>query len=128
MNEIQTNLNQAKHNESFLAQIGEDFYDWRVTTLFYIAVHYLRAFACYLETDAGSTHEEMESKAKQYPLHIKDWAWQHYKRLKNYSREARYDGFDDAFIFQEVQKDNYEKCLLHLDEFKKYLKNRGLPT
>ncbi|UKJ06319.1 hypothetical protein [Solitalea lacus] len=44
-------INQAQHNETFLAFIEnhspDDYNDWKITVIFYIAVHYIQAF--YLE-------------------------------------------------------------------------------
>lgn len=42
-------LNQATHNEEFHSCLCENFtekfYDWRITSLFYTAIHYLKALA-----------------------------------------------------------------------------------
>lgn len=57
-------LNQALHNEEFHKCICENFsdkfYDWKIATLFYTAIHYLKALALKKGIDIGQTHHEIE--------------------------------------------------------------------
>jgi hypothetical protein len=45
---MKNHLNKAAYNEDFLAKIEDafpgDFYDWKITVIFYVAVHYLDAY------------------------------------------------------------------------------------
>ncbi|RYM32099.1 hypothetical protein ERX46_15565 [Brumimicrobium glaciale] len=57
-------LNQANHNEEFHNCICENspdkFYDWKITSLFYTAIHYLKALALKRDINIGQTHHEIE--------------------------------------------------------------------
>ncbi len=59
-------------------------------------------------------------------MRIKRGAWLEYKRLFDYSRTARYEGFTDIESFNELKKNDHELCLKHLDNFKKHIKSQGL--
>jgi hypothetical protein len=128
-------LNQASHNEEFHNCICENFadkfYDWKITSLFYTAIHYLKALATKRGIDIGQTHHEIELNVnpdRHKPLmRITKGAWSEYKKLLQYSRTSRYDGVNTDFeTFELIMKADYEYCVKHLDNFKKYLIGQGL--
>ena len=54
-------------------------------------------------------------------------AYNEYNSLLQYSRNARYEGIDtDIETYELIKKIDYENCLKHLDNFKKYLISKGL--
>jgi hypothetical protein len=130
---MEEHLNQAQHNERFLEAIAlafpDDFYDWRVTLVFYTALHYLQATAYLHRKDIGNYHEEIKKNIKQGGnMPLKPWAVKEYEKLEHFSREARYDAFADIETFNITQKDNYAIAQSKLASFKKYLKEeKGLP-
>ena len=128
-------LNQATHNEEFHSCLCENFtekfYDWRITSLFYTAIHYLKALALKRGIDIGQTHHEIELNVNpdrnNCKMRIKKGAWSDYKSLLQYSRTSRYDGIDTDFeTFEELMKCDYEFCLTHLNSFKKYIQSQGI--
>jgi hypothetical protein len=128
-------LKQAIHNEAFHKCIcdnsSDNFYDWKITSLFYTAIHYLKALALKRGINIGQTHHEIEQNVnpdKNKPLmRVSKNAWYEYKKLLHYSRNSRYDGIDTDFeTFELIMKVDYEECLKHLDTFKKYIKGQGL--
>lgn len=128
-------LKQASRNEEFHESLcesySEKYFDWKITSLFYIAIHYLKALANKRGIDIGQTHFEIESNVNPDRPHssmkIKKGAWMDYKSLLQYSRTSRYDGINtDSETFEEIMKIDYENCLIHLNNFKKYCNSQGL--
>ncbi len=120
-------LNQAAHNEEFHKSIGENFtnkfYDWRITSLFYTAIHYLKALAHKRDINIGQTHHEIElninPQRNNSSMRITKGAWREYKSLLQYSRTSRYEGIDtDIETFEIIMKTDYGNCVQHLDNFK----------
>ncbi|MCC5916437.1 MAG: HEPN domain-containing protein [Cryomorphaceae bacterium] len=110
---------------------SEKFYDWKITTLFYIAIHYLKALAAKRGIDIGQTHFEIEQNVNprkdNASMRIKQGAWMEYKSLLNYSRSSRYDGIDsDIETFEKIMKIDYQMALKNLENFKKYLKGQDI--
>lgn len=131
---MKAHLDQAHHNKSFHdcieATYTEKFFDWKITVLFYIAIHYLKALAIKRGFDIGEAHFEIELNVnpdKQSPIMpIKRGAWQQYKRLSDYSRTARYEGITDFKTFEKIKQIDHSNCLTHLDNFKKYIESQGI--
>ncbi|WP_166922660.1 HEPN domain-containing protein [Flavobacterium poyangense] len=128
-------LTQASHNENFHSCICEkfsdNFYDWKITSLFYTAIHYLKALASKRGIDIGQTHHEIELNVNpdrhNSSMRISKTVWKEYKNLLRYSKNSRYDGINtDSETFEALMKSDYEYCLQHLDNFKKYMKGQGL--
>ena len=80
---------QIAHNEDFVKDTDNPYFDWKVTGMFYVAVHYVDA---YLDKAIGyspDTHaKRMTAIAKMAPL--KNVLYD-YRELLNESRSARYD-------------------------------------
>jgi len=128
-------LSQASHNEDFHKCICENFsdkfYDWKITTLFYIAIHYLKALATKKGIDIGQTHHEIEHNVNpdkhNAKMRIRKGAWREYKSLLNYSRTSRYDGITSDFeTFELLMENDYQFALKNLANFKKYIESQGI--
>lgn len=128
-------LNQVKHNEDFhltlASQNNNRFFDWKVTCLFYIAVHCLKALASKNNKNIGFTHKDVElsvsplKNAVVMPLPSK--AWSNYSIMYRYSMACRYDGFTDPDTFEEIKRTDYNHALQCLNGFKGYIKGQGVP-
>ena len=81
---------QAKKNEKFLDSIGQmtDFADWGVTSLFYAAVHYGRAFLAG-KSAPPTTHQNFQSKFVRITGDA--IAYGYYRALQTESEASRYD-------------------------------------
>jgi len=131
---MQQHLDQASHNIDFHHCIDEKFndkfYDWKITVLFYVAIHYLKALATKRNIDIGETHYEIEQSVNpdrpNSKMKITRNAWREYKNLFNYSRTARYEGITDFNTFEKLKQADHPYCLQHLDNFKKYIQNQGI--
>lgn len=132
---MQQFLDQASHNQVFHDEISkacaENYYDWKITVLFYIAVHYLRALAAMRSIDIGTTHQEIEKSVNPdrvgAVMRITKAAWRNYSLLYHSSRNARYEGISDRSTFESLMQIDHGYCLTYLDNFKKYVGGQGLP-
>jgi hypothetical protein len=131
---MQQHLEQAAHNKSFHdlieSNFSEQFYDWKITVLFYIAIHYLKALASKRNIDIGETHYEIEQNVNpdrpNSKMKLTRGAWREYKNLFNYSRTARYEGITDFSTFEKLKQIDHSYCLQHLENFKTYIQNQGV--
>lgn len=105
---MQEYLNQAIHNENFHQTLcnlptDADYTDWKITCLFYIAFHYLKALSVHRGKNIGNFHVEINRNirsGKHMPaMPISDTAYQNYMSLFHYSQVARYDGYTDILVF-----------------------------
>lgn len=131
---MQQHIDQAKHNKNLhdciATNFPNQFYDWKITALFYVAIHYLKALAAKRGIDIGETHYEIEQnvnpKRTGRKMQITTNAWREYKSLFNYSRTARYEGITDVATFEKLKQTDHSYCLQHIDKFKKYIEGQGL--
>ena len=127
-------LEQASHNENFhiclVEKFKDHFFDWKITVLFYTAIHYLKALAINRGAKIGETHYDIEQSVnpdRDYAvMKISRNACREYKSLFQYSKTARYEGFTDFNTFQKLKQIDYSYCMQHLDNFKKYIKGQGI--
>jgi hypothetical protein len=91
---------QGEHNEAFYQGIDKDVYsDWAATALFYSALHYIDAFLAGIGIDPGG-HDDRDSEVANRK-ELRPLARQYF-RLKNRSRDARYNC--GKFHPQELQR------------------------
>jgi hypothetical protein len=125
---------KAEHNQKFHdcieAEFDGHFYDWKITVLFYVAIHYLKALAILRGIEIGETHIEIEKSVNPdrntAKMRLTRNAWREYRNLFNYSRTARYEGISDFATFEQLKKLDHAYCVQHLDNFKKYMGSQGL--
>jgi hypothetical protein len=127
-------LDQAGHNLNFHSHIDSNFEkkfcDWQITVLFYVALHLLKALAASRSVNIGETHYDIENSVNpdrgNPVMRISRGAWREYKSLFNYSRTARYEGITDFETFQLLKEKDHDFCLIHLDNFRKYIESQGV--
>jgi hypothetical protein len=86
---IRIHLDQAAHNEAFFTAIDLGVYsDWAVTALFYSALHYVDAYLAQEGYADPGDHDVRDDLMKRFATTRA--IWQHYRRLKSFSRSARY--------------------------------------
>ena len=127
-------IEQAEHNQDFHDCIHDKFntrfFDWKIISIFYIAIHYLKALASHRGIDIGGTHYEIERnvnpKRDNPKMRITETAWRNYKRLFDYSCTARYQGIADILVFETLMEKDYKECLKHLKDFKLYIEGQGV--
>jgi hypothetical protein len=132
---MQEFINQAKHNhvlhDSICEKYKETYYDWKITCLFYVAIHYLKALAKKRKKDIGSSHMEINNNIRtgthNPSMAIQDTARQNYMNLFHYSQTARYEGFKDLKTFNILKKKDYEHSLECFNQFKKFIITNQVP-
>lgn len=127
-------IKQARHNKEFHDCIDKEFpsrfCDWKITVLFYTALHYLKALAEKRTIDIGETHYDIEHNVNPdrngRKMMISKGAWKNYKALFRYSQTARYEGITDFDTYNKIKEIDYKQSLIHLENFKKYIEGQGL--
>lgn len=128
---------KALHNVAFLGDIETafptDYYDWKVTTLFYVALHLVHALAHQTNKQIGQTHDEVLRNIRPAivgkPKPAMPFSKTHYDmyyRLYELSRMARYKAGSKPKL-EVINKANYEEALVIFPKLIYYLvKQRGL--
>ena len=130
---MQKHLAQAEHNQKFYQCICEDygteFFDWKITTLFYTAVHWIGALASKRSKDIGTTHEQIHANInpmRNGAMPITKTAWHNYRNLYNYCHTARYEGFVDYNTWQKIKEADHRHSVKSFNDLSKYLKDQGI--
>jgi len=88
----QEHLNKISQNRDFLKEIvsasSSTADGWRITILFYNALHYIEAYFC-SKGRSNQTHTSRASSIQSDP--VISSLYRDYRSLENLSREARYD-------------------------------------
>ena len=129
-------LEQVKHNENFHSSLcssySEHYFDWKITCLFYISLHLLKALAHHWGVDPGDRHtiilRNMNPKMPNRNFKVKSDVFYSFDRLFEYSRTARYDGFTDFNTFQQLKKADYIDALKICEYIKNYVRKNGVPV
>lgn len=127
-------INQAKHNEKFLLLIEQhcpdNYFDWKITVVFYCALHYLRAFESFKKIKVGGTHKDMiyhiNPKNKDAKMKIDQSCADCYIDLFNMAHTSRYNGIKDTKVYLQLLKYNLSLAKKHLDHIKKFVEGHGL--
>ncbi|MDN3582731.1 hypothetical protein [Mucilaginibacter flavus] len=126
--------NQAKHNEAFLTSIEhsfpDDYFDWKVTVIYYTSIHMLKCLAKKRGVKIGDTHQDiatsLNSRKGKQVTPFPTWAWNNYEDLLRYSKISRYDGINNRAIVLIAQKNNYNECKKLFTSFCSYMKKHGI--
>jgi uncharacterized protein (UPF0332 family) len=78
---------QAEHNEFFVSELENPFWDWAVTGTFYAALHYVQGFLILSGRDPDK-HSDRNFIIQNDPILSKIWL--EYRQLYNDSKLARY--------------------------------------
>ncbi|MDL1970998.1 MAG: HEPN domain-containing protein [Candidatus Desulfofervidaceae bacterium] len=104
---VQEHLKKAEHNEKFfvclLSDKSDPFLDWVITGMFYSALHYIRALAAQHGFKNVSSYAQIDRLFSTLTMfkHNKK-VYISYRRLKDFSRNARYEMED--FTRKEVEE------------------------
>jgi hypothetical protein len=99
-------IQQAKHNEALAQYLeGTPYPDWRATSLFYAALHYVQAYFLSRTPPQHFTRHSDRDTAIESDSHI-GGIWNDYRSLKDWSQKARYDGKKpaDSDIKNDIMK------------------------
>jgi hypothetical protein len=133
---VDNHLRQAAHNEAPLDHLERShphaFNDWKVTLVFYSALHHLRAYCHHSKVSVGMSHKElqiaMSNQGSSVPnLDVDIDCTNHYNSLYAASRQARYDGMENEAIFEHSNQKRLTFSKLKLQKIKTHLQVKGLP-
>lgn len=127
-------LTQLKHNENFHNQLcthlDNQYFDWKITTVFYCAYHLVQALAEKRNVRIGDRHSEilrnLNPKNSNRPIQFKSKAFDNFDTLFEYSQSARYHGFTDFDTFQQIKRKDYEHSLALYKYLREYIKCEGV--
>jgi len=133
---MQRFVDQANHNIDFHRCIDTSFEnrftDWKITVLFYIAIHLIKALAEKDKKDIGNSHQEINTNINpENPnavMKVSRKAWRSYQHLFKTSQTSRYNGISDPETFEQIMKTDYQFCLDSFNYLSKYAKGRGIIT
>lgn len=127
-------IGQSKSNLLFLAQINSEcnsYWDWQVTTCFYIGVHLVNAHLAKKANLHYRTHEAAKNAINPYsvasPCKIPEEIYKSYIKLENLSRRSRYmcsdvEGAPNYSAFR-TKPAHFARTIRHLDKVIEYFKN-----
>lgn len=128
---------KALHNVAYLRDIEHSFptayYDWKITTLFYIALHLIHGLAHQTKKQIGQTHDEVLRNIRPTipgrtspTMPFTQIHYEMYYRLYELSRIARYKAGNRP-VLEAINKANYEEALEIYPKLIYYIvKQRGL--
>ena len=121
-------IEQAKYNENFLslveAQFPDDFFDWKITIVFYCTVHYLNEYLWSHDISIRS-HDERnkelnpDDKNSLYPL--SEDLWIMYYDMYRMCLSARYNGIQNKNVQMKKFADDLKTCKVNFEELKKFV-------
>lgn len=131
---MQKHIDQANHNVEFHNCINSNFQDkftdWKITVLFYVAIHLIKALAAKNNKAIGSSHKEINANINptnpNATFKISRKAWRSYQTMYQMSKNSRYKGITDPETFELLLKSDYESSLENLAYLTKYSSGRGI--
>jgi len=114
-------LQQAEHNESFLDCITKhspkNYFDWKITVIFYIAVHYVDA---YLVSHGIIVHDHNERNNQiewggGEPYSFNEDESNRYSDLYRMCRNTRYKCFIDKKSWEKQLQKDLKDCEVHIE-------------
>ena len=126
---IHANHNHAFHN-MICVHHPNFYFDWKLVSLFYVAIHYLKSLALHRKKNIGEFHFEINQNIKRGTHHptmpISDTAFKNYMTLFHYSQSARYEGVEDISLFNKLKEKDYEHAIKCFEDFKKFITSNGV--
>lgn len=130
---VQKHYKQAVHNYRFFCEVHsklpQAFYDWKITVLFYTAIHLLRALLAEREAEIESSHFALRGAINPKNPHaespVKKHCYNSYVILYNASLEVRYSGFLQPEKRQLHLKRKFDTCRKALQSVDAYMKSQG---
>jgi predicted acetyltransferase len=133
---MQKHIDQANHNIEFHSCIDSKFTgkftDWKITVLFYVAIHLIKALAAKDKKNIGNSHKEINTGInptnRNAVMKISRKAWRSYQTMYQNSKNSRYNGITDLETFEELLQGDYQSSLENLVFLTKYLNGRGIKS
>ena len=131
---MQRFLDQAKHNEEFLAVIDKhsptNYFDWKITVTFYASLHYIKALSKLKKKQIGDKHKDIFKKIDanhvECEMPISADCFASYSTLFNLAHTSRYFGIVNPATYTQLMKYNFSLAKSEIIVVKKYCKSEGL--
>jgi hypothetical protein len=134
---MKSHILQAEHNTDFHKNICSNFpelyFDWKITVVFYTALHLLKALAKKNKKNIGNTHTEIFKNIRNSNsaaiLPLSTTACNTYNDLYTYSHSVRYDGIGhlmDLDTWNKLKKVDHKVCETMIKNFILYMDKRGV--
>lgn len=130
---FESHLNQAKSNLDFLSKVDaiDDYWDWKVTIAFYVAVHIVNAHIAKVRQSTFRSHDEVSTALNPYntsPTKVDERTYYAYDKLKMISRRSRYliseKSTDHSQKTYSTYSKHYKKSLVHLNTVMEYFNGK----
>lgn len=119
---MKSHLKKANYNEKFLEAFEEllpdDYFDWKITVVFYIAVHYIDAYFLSHGTSINS-HEVRRHVLETHHSPLSEDCIDNYNNLYRLARNARYNGFLGLKEWNKHQRDCLKEAKKNLIPIRK---------
>lgn len=130
---MQYHISQIKHNEEFSLVLEthypKKYFDWRITVLFYTALHYLRALEKSKGLNFGTNHKSTRQNINPKLgglMPVSQSCFDAYMDMFNSAHTARYTGFLKASDFNTFMEYDYKSCENSLQVIKAYCIANGV--
>jgi len=121
---MKKHLKKAEYNERFLAEVEKwhpnTFFDWKITVVFYIAVHYIDAYLASHKIYCND-HQQRRYEIEEGLYNVTQLCLDNYNNLYRVSRHARYNGFTDIIEFNKYQNEKYKEAKSNLKKIKDFV-------
>ena len=127
-------IKQANSNLCFLNKINSnnDFFDWQVTTCYYVAIHIINAHLAEFDSHY-KTHNDVKLSINPYTLisacKVDEDTYLSFISLQNLSRRSRYlinenvEKTDDRISYLTYEK-HLSKAIRHLEKLIQFIKKK----
>ncbi|HRP02924.1 MAG TPA: hypothetical protein PLE30_09795 [Candidatus Kapabacteria bacterium] len=122
-------LVKSFHNIEFDKNTSSDYFDWKVTTIFYTALHYMKHYTEQQNVvlrNHSHIFENINPNNSDGVIPLQPKAFTAYKLLYDLSIKSRYEGINNKNLFLKTNSNNYKKSLEFLNTIKQELINQGL--
>ena len=128
-------IQQAKSNLKFLAATNsknKQFWDWQVTTTFYVAVHIVNAHLAKVADLHYRAHEDVKNALNPYSLvsvgKVPEEIYLAYTKLEGLSRRSRYlcsqELSDTSTVAHFTYDKHFSRAIRYIDKLISYFKKR----
>lgn len=130
---MRSHIARAKSNEKFLKFIDQgassDFTDWKITVIFYTALHYLRAYLLFKKIRVPRSHKLIDTiinPSNPSAIHPLPKVYNRYNALYQNSWESRYSGVYTNDFQEKLLLAKCQESRQYLEALKSFFAEEGL--
>jgi hypothetical protein len=122
-------ISKSNHNIKFNENIDSGFSDWKVTAIFYVAIHYIKSYDRRLNIELKShadIFKHIDPSKTDALLKLPEKLFSAYEHLYRLSISSRYDGIENFEKHLKSNQQNYIQAIELLKIIKEELNKQGL--